>query len=104
MMTSQNIQPTDFSHNLFWDADPAAIDMERHIKYIIGRVLEFGTLSDWRLLCRRYTLSKIVDTAKSLRCLDIKAVAFLSVVGGGIPRELFRCCTKKPLTATHWDC
>lgn len=103
-MIAPTIQPADFSDNLFWDADPAEIDMERHIKYIVGRVLEFGTLNDWRFLCRRYTLSRVVEIARTLRCLDPKAVAFLSVVGGGIPRELFRCFTQKPLTATHWNC
>jgi len=103
MGADTEVQPSDFSENLFWDIDPRTLDMERHAKYIVGRVLERGTLMDWRLLCRRFTLSGVIEIAQTLRSIDPKALAFLSVVGH-IPREFFRCCTSKQLTPKHWNC
>jgi hypothetical protein len=103
MPLDQEIRASDFSQNLFWDVDPATLDMERHRKYIIARVLECGTLEDWRMLCRRFTLAGIIETAQTLRSMDPKALSFLSVVGR-VPREFFRCCTSKPSTSTHWSC
>ncbi len=100
MSAEQEVKTSDFSKNLFWDIDPRTLDMERHAKYIVGRVLELGTLQDWRLLCRRFTLPGIIEIAQKLRSLDPKALAFLSVVGN-IPREFFRCCTSKQLTPGH---
>ena len=98
----KEVQPTDFSKNLFWDVDPVTLNMERHAKYIIARVLDVGTLADWRLLCRRFTLPGIVEISKTLRVLDAKALAFLSVVGDA-PKEEFRCYTLKPSMPTRWN-
>jgi hypothetical protein len=103
MQVNQGCQPSDFSTNLFWDIDPATLDMDRHRKYIVARVLECGTFEDWRILCRRFTLSGIIETARTLRSMDPKAFSFLSVVGH-VPKESFRCCTSKPSTSTHWSC
>jgi hypothetical protein len=100
-MKDKPLAPDNFSTNLFWDIDPETFNVEQHIKYVISRVLESGTLEDWRLLCHRFTLSAIIETAQTLRSIDPKALAFLSVVGH-VPRETFRCCTSRPSTATHW--
>lgn len=32
---------------LFWDTDPHKLDLQRHTRYIITRVLEKGDLEDW---------------------------------------------------------
>lgn len=90
-----------FSENLFWDVDPETLDLKRHTKYIVTRVLEAGTLEDWFLLCRTLTLERIIETAQSIRTLDRKALAFLSVVGH-VPLDTFRCYTSKPSIQTHW--
>ena len=98
-----DILPTDFSANLFWDVDPTTLDLDLHRKYVVARVLEHGTFDDWKLLCRRFTLPTIIEAARTLRSLDIKALAFLSVVGH-VPRESFRCCTLKPSPPSPWNC
>ena len=100
-MQATSLTPSDFSKDLFWDVDPETLDIESHVKYVLGRVLEAGTLEDWQRLCRQFTLSGIIDIARQLRSLDPKSIAFLSVVGH-VPRETFRCYTSKPLTTTHW--
>ena len=97
----QLVTASNFSTNLFWDIDPATLDFDRHRRYVVGRVLEHGTFEDWMTLCRYYTLSSIVEIARTLRSLDSKAVAFLSVVGH-VPRKSFRCYTPKFSTPSHW--
>jgi hypothetical protein len=99
----RDILPTDFSPNLFWDVDPATVDLARHRKYVVARVLEYGTFADWQLLCRRFTLASIIDIARTLRSLDVKALSFLCVVGQ-VPRESFRCYTSKSSPRSPWNC
>jgi len=95
-MQKNGFSADDFSRGLFWDIDPQTLDMEKHIGYIVGRVLEAGTLEDWNLLCRHLSLQGVVQVAQALRSVDRKSLAFLSAVGR-IP-----CCTKQPSTPTHW--
>ncbi len=101
-MKSQALSSADFSANLFWDIDPATLDVEQHMKYVVARVLEAGTVDDWLLLCRRFTLPDVIEVAQGIRSLDPKSLAFLSVVGN-VPREQFRCYTTKPSAPTHWS-
>jgi hypothetical protein len=44
---------------LFWEADPARVDLARNADYVIARVLEHGMLEDVRWLVRRYGLERI---------------------------------------------
>jgi len=90
-----------FSRGLFWDITPETLDGDKHINYIVRRVLEIGTLADWNLLCQQLSIPGIVKIAQKLRSIDKKSLNFLSVVSQ-IPQEQFRCCTQKPSMPTHW--
>lgn len=48
----KNISP--HTRRLFWDMDARKLDTETHKKTIIERVLNNGTLSDWRWLTTTY--------------------------------------------------
>ena len=96
------ITPGDFSRALFWDIDPSTLDIERHRKYVVARVLEYGTLEDWRLLLRCFTLESIIAIAQTFRTLDPKALSFLSVMGR-VPRESFRCYAMRQSNPTPWN-
>lgn len=37
-------------HRFFWDTDPRKIDLRRHKKYVIERILELGNLSAFQWL------------------------------------------------------
>lgn len=39
---------------LFWEMDPEQLDLARHQRVIIRRVLNYGTLADWRWLEQHY--------------------------------------------------
>jgi hypothetical protein len=48
-----NELPTSI-RKLLWDADPRSLDVDAHRQLIIERVLNYGTLADWRWLIARY--------------------------------------------------
>ena len=91
------VKSTDFSKYLFWDTNSATVDLERNAPYVVQRVLEYGELSDWRLLQEYYGLKRIVEIAKQLRSLDPKALSFLCVVSN-THEEDYRCYSQTPLT------
>lgn len=84
-----------FSEHLFWDTRTDIVDMEKNAPYIVQRVLEYGKLSDWKLLLSFYGLYRIVDIACNLRTLEPRALSFISTISG-IPKNQFRCCIMKP--------
>lgn len=99
----QAVSTGDFSTNLFWDVDPAELDFDRHRRFIVARVVEHGTFEDWKILCRQYTVPAVIETARTLRSLDAKTLAFLATVGH-VPRESFRCCTATSSPPAPWIC
>ena len=66
-----------FRQSLFWDVDPEKIDIKKHARYIIERVLEFGRPDEVRWLFETYSKeeikrvmnlprSQVTDKSKSL--------------------------------------
>ena len=90
-----------FSKRLFWDVSVQELDLERHRRFIVQRVLGHGVMDDWRQLLKCYTLEGVVETAQSLRALDPKTLSFVASVGG-VPRESFRCFSTKLSNQPHW--
>jgi hypothetical protein len=90
-----------FSAYLFWDVDKRELSLDKHVKYIVQRVLGHGMMRDWRLLRQCYSLEKIVDTARNLRSLDPKTLAFIACVGN-VPEESFRCYSSTRSSPIHW--
>ena len=84
-----------FSEHLFWDIRTGEVDMEKNAPYVVQRVLEYGRLSDWKLLLSYYGLYRIADIACHLRTLEPRALSFISTVSG-VPKSQFRCCIMKP--------
>ena len=91
-----------FSSQLFWDVDPAEVDIQKNKRWLIARVLGYGRLMDWKALRVLYPLAEIVETAQSLRSLDAKTVSFLCVMGR-VSKESFRCYTLKQSNPTPWN-
>ena len=50
---------TQFSTYLFWDVKREDLDMEKHSRYIIKRVLEYGMLLDWKMVLQYYGLIEL---------------------------------------------
>ena len=90
-----------FSENLFWDADPVDLDMQRNKKYVVQRALERGTISDILQMLHLYGIGDVIATAKSLRSLEPKALSFIACLADE-PRENFRCYTSKQSLKAPW--
>ena len=52
---------------LFWDAPFSESDLERHPRWVVTRVLEFGSLDDVRVLVRRYGTGRFLELAACAR-------------------------------------
>ena len=88
----------EFSAELFWDCDPATLDLEKHKRFIIHRVLTRGRWSDWKLLRKTYPEDILKEETMQMRQLDPRSLAFCSAIFG-VPREDFRCYSEP---TSHW--
>jgi len=53
--------------SLFWDTNPESIDADKNARYIIERILDFGTDDEIRWLVSYYPPEVIKDVLKSPR-------------------------------------
>ena len=90
-----------FSPNLFWDADPKDLDLIKHKKYVVQRVLERGTLDDIRHVFATYGFDDVVAISKRLRSLEPKAFSFIVNLSGE-PKEAFRCYILRQSQQAPW--
>ena len=79
-----------FTPNLFWDADPADLDIDKHKAYVIGRVLDYGQRMDWVLIRNYYGLETIRDVALRIRIMNAISLSYVATVTD-TPEIQFRC-------------
>lgn len=80
---------------LFWDVNPGELDPVLHARQIIQRVIERGTLTEWKATRQHYGDGKLRSVVTSLRWLSRRDVAFCCAALDLIPDD-FRCCTSHP--------
>jgi len=90
------------SPHLFWDMDREQFDMERHSGQLIQRVLEHGTLDDWKLIRSFYGLDRIVADCKNLRTLDPVCLSYVCLVSH-TNKEDYRCYQFRQSNPTLWN-
>lgn len=93
--------PLGLPEALFWDSDPSTLDLDRHAKAIIARVVERGGLEGWHKLRRHYGDDKLRQVVTSLRTLEPRTVNFLCLMLN-LNKENFRCCTSRPFPSAPW--
>src|SRR5436190_14452400 len=86
---------------LFWDVDPAKLDVDRSAAFIIARVVEWGRLEDWRKVRGHYGDERMKQCLTQARDLSPQAVS-LCCTAFDLTREDFRCCTTKPFPPAPW--
>jgi len=101
-MTKPHISINSFSKHLFWDVKRERIDIDKNSSYIIWQVLEYGKLSDWKLIVDYYGINKIAEKAINFRSLEKKALSFISLLSG-ISKDKFRCYTYQQSIPPHWN-
>ncbi|MCQ2323801.1 MAG: hypothetical protein MJZ53_02985 [Paludibacteraceae bacterium] len=87
---------------LFWDMDKTQLDVESHSQQLIQRVLEYGTLQDWRLIRNYYGMSRIVKECQQMRTLDPFALSFICAMSD-TKKEEYRCFHFAQSYPTHWN-
>ncbi|MFN3740353.1 MAG: DUF6922 domain-containing protein [Thermodesulfovibrionales bacterium] len=80
-----------FNPLLFWDA--AEVDIIKHKKYIIERVLNFGDERDIKELRRLYSDDELISIIKNSRNIKKKTAIFWAIYFN-IPQEEIRCLRK----------
>jgi len=91
-----------FSPYLFWDIDKDTFSLDDHKNFLVQRVLDYGMMSDWKILMNAMGLEKIATIATQLRDLDSKSLSYISTISQ-IPLNQFRCYTLKQSMPQHWN-
>jgi hypothetical protein len=84
----------NFRDSLFWDTNPNLLSAEKDAQFIIGRVLDFGNLKEWRLTERLYGKEKIIKVAIDHIFTDPRSANFWALVLS-IPANKIKC-TRNP--------
>ena len=87
---------------LFWDIDPDKLDCDAKARYVIGRVVMYGTLTDWKAILAYYGPERIRGEMLLERYLDKKTLNYLSFYFD-VPKTEFRCYTLQQSIPKHWD-
>ncbi len=66
------------SKHLFWDVDAGTIDAEKHLRFIIPRVMDRGTSSDVRAIWNRYGAETVKDVLLRAPSLQRKTIFFFA--------------------------
>lgn len=80
----------NLSKKYFWDIDIDTLDVDKHKKFIIARLLERGNWPDFKSLIDYYGFESVRDILLSQRYMDKKSLRFCSFYFK-IPEKDFRC-------------
>ena len=64
----------------FWDTDFASLDIDKHKKYILERLLEMGDVAAAKWMCSRFSAQEILAVLKKSRRISKKSFNFWSLV------------------------
>lgn len=100
-----NLQIKFLSMNLskviFWDTNYDTINWGNKARYVIEKVVMYGTVEDWNAIKAFYGMNRIKTETLQSRDLDAKTLSFLSCIFK-IPKEQFRCYTERQSQPQHW--
>jgi hypothetical protein len=68
---------------LFWDVRPENIDPVKHKKWLIERIVQWGTLDDIRELLKLYPIETVGKVVNSSRTIDYKTKELWMTMGRG---------------------
>lgn len=91
----------NLSKVIFWDTQYDTINWENKARFVIERVVMYGTAEDWQRIKAFYGITRIKNEMLQSRDLDAKSLSFLSCVFN-TPKEKFRCYTEKQSQPQHW--
>ena len=98
----RTITPYGLNQRLFWDTDARNFNIDESAAWIIQRVLEYGTMKDWKIIEDHFGIDRIVSYAQTLRTLDPVALSFLCFISG-TKKEDYRCYHFAQSFPTLWN-
>lgn len=84
--------------SLFWDVDIEQLNEEKNASFIIGRILDFGNLKEWKYIKNRYGEKRIIEAAKKHVFSDPRSAAFWARILS-LPADQVTC-TRNPSLKT----
>jgi hypothetical protein len=91
----------ELSREIFWDGKYEDIDWDGKARYVIERVVQYGTVADWDSIVAYYGKERISRELKQSRDLDPKSLSFISCIFN-IPKEEFACYRPIQSSQKHW--
>lgn len=82
-----------FSKTLFWDSDVNHLHLQKNKLYIIERIVNRGSYSDWQKMLSLYSTEEITTNIVKIKDLDPKTLNFCSFYFN-IPKQHFECYMK----------
>jgi hypothetical protein len=90
-----------FTPSLFWDVDPNCVDLVRHARFIIARVMDRGTRRDVDVIRQYFSVDVIRNAVLEAPDLDKKTISYFAN-RFGIDRMEFKAHRRKvPGTWSH---
>ena len=81
---------------LFWETNPKKLDEQKDAEFIIGRVLDFGNLKEWKAIKDFYGLTRIKKVIQRHIFSDPRSANFWAMILG-ISLKNLRCKKKLSL-------
>ncbi len=82
------------SSNCFWDVDIEELDLVKHKKFIISRVLEHGTLGQIKELKKTYSKNEIAEVVRNSNNISRRVAMFWANLLD-IPAKEVRACSRQ---------
>ena len=89
---NDKLLPEHLKH-CFWEVDFSTLDPKKYPRYIVERVLEYGTPLDLKWLLVNYPKETIIETVKKTRQLSKKRANYWQAYFK-IPKEEILCLSK----------
>jgi len=90
------------SKTLFWDVDLTKLNSKKLARFVVERVLTYGSWKEFKETLDFYGKEQVAYHASQIRYLD-KIVLSFCVTYFKIPKSKFRCYIQKRLHPSHWD-
>ena len=89
-------------NHLFWDTDIQSIDFNKNARFVIQRVIQKGSIDDWKTIKDFYGIGFIKREILLMRNLDAKTLNFFSVIFS-VKKKNFRCYSIQQSTPKHFN-
>lgn len=78
----------------FWDINADKLDVSKHSRFVIERLLEYGDFPELRWLFQNYSRQKITGVLKNSRSLSLRSANYWSHILN-VPKRDIRCLKKR---------